>query len=63
MDEQRFSSRKFIVTVMGMAMAFLLAAYGMVTNTDPNASAMLAIGAGMGGYNWANVASAVKGGK
>ena len=50
-----YGSRKYIVTMSGMAMCFLLAAGGMFTNTDPSPSALLGIGAGIGAYNWANV--------
>jgi len=53
MSTDGYSSRKFIVTMSGMAATVVLAAIGKM---DANAGLVLA--AGIGAYNWANTVQA-----
>lgn len=60
-DEKKFKSRKFIVTMMGMWMLFILAVAAMALKVSPDATAMMGIAGGMGAYQWANVKWAANG--
>lgn len=49
-----YGSRKFIVTMSGMFMCFVLAMVAMLLAVDAGANAYLGIGAGIAAYNYAN---------
>lgn len=50
-----YGSRKFIITMVGMWMCFIIGAVSMYLKVDVNAAVLLGIGSGIGAYNWANV--------
>lgn len=50
MGVEGYGSRKFIITMAGMAMATALAAYSKL-----DANGALVFGAAIGAYNWSNL--------
>lgn len=49
-----YSSRKFIVTLLGMFLCAGIAIFAMLMKVDPSPAALMGIGTGIGAYNWAN---------